>query len=283
LNYNPINAFHDSRRMLFATHEKYGYDKALEVLKNKRMPATSKAGLKAELIVYEKYGKKMKLEPLLDAGVKADFTGKIGNRLVNIDVTTNINYKDIDDYAEISQKRKKLYYIIQVNLKNEEIEFFPLRFPYCPICRKFAHYILYLVPSTSEINAISEISDDQRVIRYCPYCDEYEEKEDYNYLIRSFSPLQEELKSSDDIDDSPLYTARQIDKIIQKDCLSTTKFFEKQSKLLISALAENDYVITSKDGDGYSCGRLHWKHPLAKGLGSEIDMHFAPWADSFQV
>ena len=71
---NPINAFHSFRRLVYATYEKHGIDTALNLLKDSRALPHIKAGLKGELLFYYKFFEQFKLEPLLDAGVKADLT-----------------------------------------------------------------------------------------------------------------------------------------------------------------------------------------------------------------
>ena len=49
-------------------------------------------------------------------------------------------------------------------------------------------------------------------------------------------------------------------------------YFEKESKLLLSALAEDDYHFTGKNGDGFYFGKLYWSHPLARDLSNSIDI-----------
>ena len=99
MEYGP-NEFHDFRKRMFAIYERYGLDKALQLLKSSTIPHTSKAGLQGELLFYNKYRNEFGLEALLDTGVKADFMGrKDNNQLVNFDVTTNTDYKDIHSYA----------------------------------------------------------------------------------------------------------------------------------------------------------------------------------------
>jgi hypothetical protein len=88
-----------------------------------------------------------------------------------------------------------MYEIVLVNLKSEEIIFYPLRFPVCPNCGKFSHYILYLEPPTSEINRINHITDVQNVIHFCPTCNFAEEKSFENFIIYSLVYEIEEMSS----------------------------------------------------------------------------------------
>jgi hypothetical protein len=240
----------------------------MEIIRNKRIPTTSKAGLKAELIFYSKFGSKILLEPLLDAGVKADFTGKKNGRLVNFDVTTNIEYKDIDKYVDVIQKRKKTYEIVHINLKSEEILFYPLRFPICR-CGRFSHYILYLEPPMYELNIYAEISDTQILVQYCSNCNYSKRLKTYHYLVPFFSGKLEYLMDRC-LDLEEEVCMERVENLVRQDAVSVVKFFEKTSNLLISGVTEN--VIKDEDdvivqyGNNYQHKELHWKHPLAREL-----------------
>ncbi len=98
---NPIHIWHNIRRACFRIYEETNYDRALNYIKNLKVLQNFKHGLKGELLFYNKFYDKMQLEPLLDAGVKADFVGFQNKQMINFDVTTNLKYKDIDKYKEI--------------------------------------------------------------------------------------------------------------------------------------------------------------------------------------
>jgi len=121
---HPAEIYHTQRRRVFGIYEKHGFDRALEYIKNSNLLPHVKAGLKGEIIFYDRRKRELKLEPLLDVGVKADFTGIRNKKMVNFDVTTNPDYKDIDDYVDLIQKRGKMYAIALVNPKTEEIVLF---------------------------------------------------------------------------------------------------------------------------------------------------------------
>jgi len=233
-----------------------------------------KAGLRGELLFYDKFFEELKLEPLLDAGVKADLTGVRGGDLVNFDVTTNIEYKDIDKYVEIIQKRKKTYEIVLVNLKNEDFEFFPLRFPVCPKCGRFSHYILYLEPATTETCRWSDISDEQSIVQVCTKCKYFEDLKTLHFEVHSLSAEIDEMVSTIDVDESPRFSSKDVADYSQKASSSIVKFFERDTELLISGVAENKYVITDpRDASGYYDGLLHWKHPLAHDLSNYLGIY----------
>lgn len=109
------------------------------VLDSYSLTKPMKTGLRAELYFYDVYQSEFKLEPLLDAGVKADFAGKKDGALTNFDVTTNLKYKDADKYIDVVRKRGRSYQIALVDLKKSCVDFFPIRFPVCPECNGFSH------------------------------------------------------------------------------------------------------------------------------------------------
>ena len=260
------------RYHVYAVYEKsQDIDRALSVMHQYKLGPLYprfRAGLKAELIFYAGERTSLGLEPLLDAGVKADFTGTRRRRAVNIDVTTNLAYKDIDDYAELTTKRGKLYLIASVNIKTEEYELFPLRFPICEDCDNFSHYILFMERPEGGTHFFA--SQVQVVVRHCPYCATFDELDDYSYIV-----------------DSPLYQLREIEaeqlepetanpsfereSFLRNESIPIVRFFEKIDKRLLSGLAEMDYVVYGSDGEGDLEGILLWHHPLVRNLDDELD------------
>jgi hypothetical protein len=278
---HPANLFNKARHHLFSVYEKTcDLDKSLSVLNEYPLIRPSKHGLKAELFFYDKFGSQLKLEPLLDAGVKADFSGLRNRRAVNFDVTTNLQYKDINKYANVVQKKKKLYEIALVNLKSEEVEFLPLRFPICPKCGLFSHYVLFMSRPSSEAFWFSSTS--QALIRYCPQCDDFHILKKYSYSISSILVDIEEvasIKMDPEIGDPDF----DLDKFIANESIRTIQSFESESQKMLSALAEGDYIVTDpRDAGGYFGGRILWTHPLADNyFGETIDYDY--WDGTYVI
>lgn len=275
---HPAEIYHSQRRLVFGIYEKYGFDRALEYIKNSKLWNQTKAGLKGEIIFYDQMKNELKLEPLLDVGVKADFAGIREKKMVNFDVATNLDYKNIDDYVELIQERGKLYEIALVNRKTEEITLFPLRFPICPKCGKFSHYILYIEPARGGFYRTNNISDTQSVIQLCPKCKHYAEKTYEHFEVPSILYRTEEMPHELDVDGSNIFSSREIEEYTVRRSISAVQFFERTTDLLISGLAENQYVITDpSDAGGYYDGLLLWKHPLAKGLSEYLGIYYGKW------
>jgi hypothetical protein len=69
-------------------------DAAAKILDESALNQRLVCGTRGELIFYDRCRKQYSLEPLLDAGAKADFTGlrPSDHVMTNFDVTTNISY-----------------------------------------------------------------------------------------------------------------------------------------------------------------------------------------------
>jgi hypothetical protein len=272
---------------VFATYERYGLDSAMRILDKSPLDKRIVVGTRGELIFYDRYKDQYYLEPLLDSGAKADFTGlkTNGRTMTNFDVTTNINYKNIDDYVDSIQTRGKKYEIALVDIDSNEIELFPLRFPICHNCNRFAYYILYLVPGSTTHYQIADISDEQAIWKYCPHCDNSHEIASYTYEVGSLSGLEEALydeyygyQEGYDPDEIPQDSSRDNDirEAVEEEANSMRKFFKGLSHLELSAIAEN-YDPEGSYGRS-PVGRIHWKHPLAR-LSDTVGFCYAAWGE----
>ena len=159
-----------------------------------------------------------------------------------------------------------------------------MKFPVCPVCGKFSHYILYLEPPTTEFYRINDISDEQTIIQLCSKCGHFGQKKTVHFVVDLFGPDIEQMAREEDVDGSYRYTAEEVRKYQERESISTIKLFEKDTELLLSGLAENHYVITDpRDAGGYWDGLLYWKHPLAKDLVQYLNMYFGKWEPSRSI
>ena len=270
--FNQINYWNQVRHHAFSLYEKIkDPDKTVSYIADKyKLIPPLKAGLKAELLAYHNFREEMLLEPLLDAGVKADFMGVKNGNPTNFDVTTNLDYKDINDYRDVIASRGKQYEIILEN--DGDFEFFPLRFPICKECGNFAHYILYLSPPTSQVFWFA--SGTQLLLKYCPNCWTFDEIETYSYIVDALSVTLKEIEADQKYPETR-HTQEEIDRIVKDWSIFTVREFEKFSGKLLSAISEGKYFITSSNGDGYYAGQIYWSHPLAsKYVDDRIDYYY---------
>ena len=270
---NSPNLWQKIRYHAFSIYEKTkDIDAALSVLCKYEMPANTSrkfyVGLKAELIFYKGEGRRLSLDPSLDAGVKADFSGLQQGRPISIDVTTNTDYKNIDDYAGPTRKRGRLYLIADVDIKTEKYELFPLRFPLCPDCDKFSHYILFM--DTPEMGSHYWASQSQAVVRHCPECWSFQELTNYAYIVDSPLHQLREIEG-EQMEDETADPSFKRQPFLDKESTPIVQFFEKIDRRLLSGLAEMDYTTYGPDGEGDWNGILLWHHPLVRNLNDELD------------
>lgn len=101
---NSASYFNQVRHHVFSTNNKYGVEKAYGCLYGYKphMLYPTWIGLKAELDFFSKHEEEYELEVFADCGNKCDFFGNIeGLNFCRIDVTTNIAYKQLQDYEPL--------------------------------------------------------------------------------------------------------------------------------------------------------------------------------------
>ncbi len=138
-------------------------------------------GLKGEIIFYGKSYESLDLDALKETGkTPADFYSPVTNKYY--DVTTNLDYKDINDYI---RNDKREYELAFVDIRSEEIELIPTSFPPCPKCGEHSHYVYFLDDSNKTEMESSIDYPSQSLVQYCWFCGYYKEIKYSNYWISS--------------------------------------------------------------------------------------------------
>lgn len=131
---NSASYFNHVRHHVFSTYNKYGAEKVYVCLDSYKphMLYLTWIGLKAELDFFSKHEEEYGLEISAGCGNKCDFFGNIeGLKLCRIDVTTNIDYKHLEDYELLQKKGDKMYKIVIMDNDNGEIkDIVDLNFPF---------------------------------------------------------------------------------------------------------------------------------------------------------
>ena len=278
-----INTMHPSdkflliRKHVFATYRKNGLRASLNVtdryLSSGEIDDKLYAGIKAEIGFFHSHRTKLCLYESLDSGNHADFIGSIKGNIYGIDVTTNIETKDLKTYSKDQEDGYK-YLIALVNpdtMKLEEV--FNINFPHCSECGGRLIDILLLEPSGTDNEGFINYSFSQKVISVCsenPYEHSINKKEsdfmtfdipsyinDYiDYLATN--PFLEESDNSPEITDE-----------IENYAISNIKFYQKALKSNIMGCGSPDYIITDpRNGDGHYGTKVYYKRPFLK---DEID------------
>ena len=103
-NSNPAQIYNDKRRIVMSA-AKSDLPKARQWLAGykKDLGARGYAGLQAELEFFARHERDYRLTPALDVGDAVDFTGEIDGKMNRIDVTTNINFKELKAYEPFQE------------------------------------------------------------------------------------------------------------------------------------------------------------------------------------
>lgn len=122
---NSASYFNQVRHHVFSTYNKYGAEKAYDCLYGYKphMLYPTWIGLKAELDFYIHHKDEYTLDISADCGNKCDFIGNIeGLNGCRIDVTTNLDFKKLEDYEPIQKKDQRMYKIVIMDKDNGEIK-----------------------------------------------------------------------------------------------------------------------------------------------------------------
>ena len=257
---HPGDIFTKIRRHMFSIYEKQNkLGNIIEYLQGiYTFHEGTRSGLDAELSFYHQYLEEYQLEPLLDAGVKADFGGLKDGKLTNFDVTSNLDCKTIEEYTEVRDKRSREYEIAL--WKDNQITFFPLKFPKCRTCGGVAHNILYLGDSNSKV--YWNYSTGQVVLQYCENCGDYTRVDTHYEIVNSIKNMQKTMYENL----GNRYTKLDIEKSIINRSIELLNYFEHISENLFSAICEIESNYDSALDEEFISGKVYWKHPLAENV-----------------
>jgi len=121
---HPAQLYNTIKDKAFAVLHRDGKVKAYHYLDGQKITLPIKAwyGLKAELDFFTGYQREFPLTPSLDYGIKCDFSGFLNNTPCRIDVTTNINFKQLKDYEELQNSSGIPYKIVVMNKETGKME-----------------------------------------------------------------------------------------------------------------------------------------------------------------
>ncbi len=276
---HPSDKFLLVRKHIFSSFRLHGLKSALNIVdnyrKNNDIDDKHYKGIRAELGFFSSYKKDFGLFESLDSGNHADFIGNIKGSTYGIDVTTNLDFKDLETYTE-NQKDGYKYLIALVNpetLKMEEI--FNINFPFCADCGGRMIDILYLEPSGSDKDGLINYSYNQRVVTVCSFNVEHSmSKRESNFMTADFSSYINEYVYNLNFGESstPLDIAKEIDRY----AISNLKFFRKELNSNLMACGSPEYIVTNpRDGEGYNGTKIYFRRPFIKNdIGDLYDFDF---------
>lgn len=252
--------YNDKRRIIFSTFHKgdQGQIDAFAYLEKyqKILEPTGYKGLKAELGFYQKHRKDLSLTVALDVGDHADFAANISGEAYRIDVTTNVNYKNLKEYEPFQKDAKYKIAIVDDNGNLDEMV--DINFPFCPNCSKgrLIDMAVLLGENTND-EGESEWSNDQVQISICNNCDYFEEHQRIStHFLRTFSDQVAAAREADrenweEAQESGQPYAFNEDSVVKGHAGSTVPYLQSQFNTVLMALCDQEYQMIDHDGDGY--------------------------------
>ncbi|HLA55547.1 MAG TPA: hypothetical protein VK623_05585 [Flavobacterium sp.] len=261
---HPANNYRNYRAKYFAIANKHGFKTAYYILEKDKdqfnMDSRDYAGLLGELIFFEKHIDDMDLNPTLDYGDHCDFRGIFNDGQARFDVTTNLDYKILEDY-EPFQKKGKPYYIALIDTSNKKVErIVDINIPFCPKCggRLINTAIIENIKYTKQ----GTPTQTERIIKICSNDLSHNQNyESFEYFISSIGDEIEFLYEQYG-DFNPGELNKQLLDLPRKHGINNALFFSKKIDDKIHACAQEVYKTTSKDGDGFWETKLFWTTDL---------------------
>jgi len=269
---HPADLYNQVKGIVFSILNRDGDLAAYKALDNSqsKLPLNAWYGLKAELDFYTKYKDKYTLDPIFDYGIKCDFTGNIeGDNNCRVDITTNLNFKKLEQYDAIQRKDKRKYKIVVMDkLSGEIADVFDLNFPIDSSGDGRLFEIALFVPSSSgkdglkydfyqEIIQIGSSDPEYDAILKHTCTDWY--MPDFEYML---SNLPQEVALQKEINDYAVSSAKVLDKSTDSN---------------IVACGQRFYNVTDPHtGEGEWITKLYWKHPVIENyLDDHLETDFS--------
>ena len=256
------------RRILFCTiHDPAkGFNCAFEYLDGykRSLGVHGYKGLKAELNFYQKHGREFGLTVAGDMGEHADFAGSYDSKLARFDVTTNINFKQFQDYEPYmgSGPRYKIALLDQGNF--EVIDVFDLAFPRCS-CGGYLIPSVILLGQNYNRHGESTWTNDQLLVDVCTGCHEYFERNRFTH-----HGLLSPQENFDGFDSQEEYDV--AIQATEQHLVDAYKYFRREHSDYLMAVGQHDYIVTEPDGGGYWAINLSFvNQAVAQDMPDEIE------------
>ncbi|MCK5215665.1 MAG: hypothetical protein KAR05_09970 [Candidatus Omnitrophica bacterium] len=254
------------RRILFntANDPQKGFSVAYEWLEQtykSQLGPKGYAGILAELKFYEEYRKEFSLTVAGDMGEHADFSGLYGSEATRFDVTTNLSYKDFKEYEPFMGEGIK-YKIAFFDADNFSlIDVLELGFEKCE-CGGYMIPFVLLLGENYNSKGWSQWTNDQLIMNICSNgCDFNELDRHVHHFLVSPSEHISDLEE--------IMTLEEIENERMKYCLDNYKYFRREYRDDLMAVAEQGYKITGRKGEGFWTFGFHFVNKAVSDMMPE--------------
>lgn len=262
---NPAHIYNEKRRIILSGMMN-DPAKARKWLDGYRSVLGGKGytGLKAEVDFFERYRDAYRLTPALDIGDVTDFVGEIDGRMQRIDVTTNIDFKKLDNYEPFQAGGHR--YRIAV-WDGSDFELVDINFPFCDECGDGRVLPTGLLGSENHNrHGESRWSNDQSLVMICGACGHYEIADtltthflyDFDQYYEMANEARDEARASgeDDVD---------VEQEVQEHASAALRYLRRNFGRYLVGVGGERYEITSPaNADGHWVFRLVQVLPLVR-------------------
>lgn len=237
------------RRIIFSTanNPKHGFSVAREWLETTYRPKLDNkgyAGLKAELLFYERHRSDFALTVAGDMGEHADFAGMYRGAPTRFDVTTNIDYKKFRDYEPYMGDGTHYQVALLDSTNFEIIDVFDLAFERCS-CGGHLIPVVTMLDGNHNRHGDPLWHNDQVAINICSECNQFVEVNRFFNQTR-FSPKEY-------LNYLPFEGDDEINQAYKQYCVENYKYFRRTVQDNLMGIAEVAYIP-----DGYKGEEGYW-------------------------
>ncbi|HCT53712.1 MAG TPA: hypothetical protein DF712_14760 [Balneola sp.] len=264
---HPANTYRNFRAKYISIARKHNFRTAYYILEKDKetfnLDPRDYVGLLSELIFLENHHDDLDLDPTLDASSHADYRGSYNNVSARFDVTSNLEFKNLEDY-EPMQRKGRPYYIVIVNHERKEIDrIIDINIPFCETCG--GRLINTVVVENVSFTLQGTPTQTERIVKVCSNdLSHNSDYESYQYFV----PTMEEEKHYlyENYHEEPDFLQKKLDELPTKYGIDHSKFFSKKLDDKIHACAQDVFRVTDRDGNGYTETVLFWTTDLVENI-----------------
>lgn len=205
-------------------------------------------GLLAELRFLAAHERVFALTPCLDVGDGADFTGSVDGQHCRIDVTTNIDYKNLKKYEPLQLRGHNYKIAVCDRNSGALIEMVDVNFPFCSECNTGRMFpVAVLLKENINDKGESSWTNDQALINMCAECGHTSDLQristpfmyDFSQYREHLAEHQENIQFADS------------DLAVRDYAVEVRRYLKRTFDHPLFAVGGIEYVVTKlRDGDG---------------------------------
>jgi hypothetical protein len=277
---HPAESYNRIRRIVLSAYNRdpsklHEYESWVEKYRAKgELDQSHYIGMLAELRFLAGNERRFALTPCLDVGDGADFTGSVDGQHCRIDVTTNIDYKNLKKYEPLQLRGH--YYKIAICDRDTGglLDIVDVNFPFCAECNTGRMFLVgVLLKDNFNDKGESRWTNDQALVQVCAECVHRSELQRISTpFMYDFSQYREHLA-----EERANIRSAEADLAVQAYAVEVRRYLRRAFDAPLFGVGGIDYVVTNpRDGDGEQ--RICFEH--RDRLVSDYLRHCYRWDSS---